>query len=270
MTSPHLTRRAYIVRPASTTDLPRLCELEQLCWQHTRTPEARIRRRVEAYPHGQFVLEKNGRVLAAIYSQRIASAESLEGRTAGNVHELHDPSGSIIQLLAINVDPEAQNLRLGDQFLELVLHRCSLMEGVDRVVGVTLCKRYDPKYGRPFAQYVRLQGAEQDPVLAFHQAHGACVVKPVAGYRPEDQVNQGYGVLVSYDIRNRAAKAAVPAQHESLHAAQEIAPFVRETVAVTRHGPSLDGAGSGLGRPAEASGADRGTLRARSATYSVF
>jgi acyl transferase domain-containing protein/aryl carrier-like protein/SAM-dependent methyltransferase len=236
MTSHHLTRRDYSVRAASTTDLPRLCELERLCWQHTRTPEAQIRARVAAYPHGQFVLEKNGTVLAAIYSQRIASAESLEGRTAANVHELHDPSGSIVQLLAINVDPEAQNLRLGDQFLELVLHRCSLMEGVDRVVGVTLCKRYDPKHGRPFAQYVRLQGAEQDPVLAFHQAHGACVVKPVAGYRPEDQVNEGYGVLVSYDIRNRAAKAAVPAraqtaQHESPRAEQQIAPFVRQTVA---------------------------------------
>src|SRR5579872_4727783 len=67
------TRRDYIVRHATENDLETLWQLEQLCWQHTQTPMEQIRSRISGYPQGQFVLEKDGKVLGAIYSQRIAS-----------------------------------------------------------------------------------------------------------------------------------------------------------------------------------------------------
>ncbi|HET9867643.1 MAG TPA: hypothetical protein VFQ06_10160, partial [Nitrospira sp.] len=51
-----LTKRDYAVRRAREADLGRLCELEELCWQHTRTPRERIRARLQNYPQGQFVL----------------------------------------------------------------------------------------------------------------------------------------------------------------------------------------------------------------------
>src|SRR5262249_51763542 len=55
-----LTKRDYIIRRASETDLRRLCQLEKLCWRHTRTPEKQILARLQKYPQGQFVLEKEG------------------------------------------------------------------------------------------------------------------------------------------------------------------------------------------------------------------
>jgi acyl transferase domain-containing protein/enoyl-CoA hydratase/carnithine racemase/acyl carrier protein len=204
----HLIRRDYVIRQATEADIERLWELEILCWQHTRTPESRIRARLQDYPNGQFVLEREGEVLGVIYSQRIAGTDALTTRTAADVHELHDESGSIVQLLAINVDPRAQNASYGDQLLEFMLQRCGLMTGIEQVVGVTLCKSYDAASGRSFDEYIRVEGSRRDPVLAFHHAHGAGVAGVIPGYRPEDQANLTHGVLVAYDILNRRPRRA--------------------------------------------------------------
>ncbi|HEU4887433.1 MAG TPA: SDR family NAD(P)-dependent oxidoreductase [Thermoanaerobaculia bacterium] len=199
-------KRDYIVRHAIENDLERLVELEDLCWQHTRTSARQIRSRLETYPQGQFVLEREGKVLGVIYSQRIATADALATRTAADVHELHDPSGSTVQLLAVNIDPQVQNVSYGDQLLEFMLQRCGLMTGVTQVVGVTLCKNYRAGGAQSLDEYILQQGSDQDPVLAFHQDHGAEVVKVIAGYRPEDQQNGLNGVLVAYDILNRTPR----------------------------------------------------------------
>jgi acyl transferase domain-containing protein/enoyl-CoA hydratase/carnithine racemase/acyl carrier protein/SAM-dependent methyltransferase/ribosomal protein S18 acetylase RimI-like enzyme len=201
---PHsLTKRDYVIRGATEADLERLCQLEKLCWRHTQTPKKQILARMQKYPQGQFVLEKEGKTLGVIYSQRIASMDALMTRTADDVHELHQEPGPIIQLLAVNVDPQAQDLGYGDQLLEFMLQRCSLIPGVKQVVGVTLCKNYNAEGAQSFEEYIRRQGGGQDPVLTFHQAHGAEIVKAIPGYRPQDHINLGNGVLVAYDILNR-------------------------------------------------------------------
>src|SRR6266511_3389281 len=200
------TKRDYVVRRATEADLERLCQLEKLCWRHTRTPKKQIRARLRKYPEGQFVLEKKAKTLGVIYSQRIASTDALMTCAAADVHELHQESGPIIQLLAVNIDPQAQDLNYGDQLLEFMLQRCILIPGVKQVVGVTLCKNYSAEGAQSFEEYIRRQGGGQDPVLAFHQAHGAEIVKAIAGYRPRDRANQGNGVLVSYDILNRTPR----------------------------------------------------------------
>src|SRR2546423_15507700 len=47
VSSDSFTKRDYIVRHATETDLERLCQLEKLCWQHTRTPKKQIRSRLQ-------------------------------------------------------------------------------------------------------------------------------------------------------------------------------------------------------------------------------
>src|SRR5213076_3278785 len=95
--------------------------------------------------------------LGVIYSQRIASVGALAARSAASVHELHDDSGSIVQLLAVNIDPRAQNASYGDQLLEFMLQRCGLMTGIEQVVGVTLCKAFDAARGESFDRYIERQ-----------------------------------------------------------------------------------------------------------------
>ena len=213
-----IIKRDYIVRHAAERDLDRLCELEKLCWQHTQTSREQIRARLQHYPQGQFVLEKSGKVLGVIYSQRIADTDGIMTCTAADVHKLHQPSGAFIQLLAVNIDPQAQNASYGDQLLEFMLQRCSLMTGIEQVVGVTLCKNYDPATGQAFEQYIQQQNGSQDPVLAFHYAHGAEIVRAVPGYRPEDHANLSNGVLVAYDILTRVPRRG-PRTQETVKAA---------------------------------------------------
>src|SRR3954470_14175326 len=48
-------KRDYVVRHATEADLERLCQLEKLCWQHTRASRKQLRSRLQLYPQGQFV-----------------------------------------------------------------------------------------------------------------------------------------------------------------------------------------------------------------------
>ncbi|MEO7324484.1 MAG: SDR family NAD(P)-dependent oxidoreductase, partial [Dokdonella sp.] len=225
-----LGRRAYRIRHATEHDVARLCELESLCWQHSLSSEATIRARIANHPQGQLVLEREDRVLGVVYSQRIDSVEALTGRNASNVHELHRADGAIVQLLAVNVDPQVQDLRYGDQLLEFMLQRCSLLPGVRRVVGVTLCKQYDVSLGEPLHDYIRRSGAGRDPVLAFHLLHGASVERLVCGYRPDDTRNETHGVLVSYDILARADVLQGRAQRNQENAPTQTLKLTREEV----------------------------------------
>ncbi|KAF1007425.1 MAG: Polyketide synthase PksL [Luteibacter sp.] len=197
------TAHAAHVRRAVIADVPRLLELESLCWDHTLSDDVTLRRRIDTYAAGQFVIELDGVIAGCVYSQRIADAAALDALTAHDVHTLHRADTPLVQLLAINVDPRWQDKRLGDRLLEFLLRVATVTEGVTGVVGVTLCKRYAAHRGESFDTYIQRNGSGQDPVLAFHHAHGADVVRAVRGYRPQDAINETHGVLVAYELSSR-------------------------------------------------------------------
>ncbi|MCP5005347.1 MAG: GNAT family N-acetyltransferase, partial [Planctomycetes bacterium] len=207
ITQNHFQKRDYIIRHGAVKDLKTLYQLEKLCWKkELQTPIAQIKARIAKYPQGQFVLEKENRVLGVIYSQRIESAQKLEAETASTVHRLHNEEGEIIQLLAVNIHPDAQNQNLGDQLLEFMLQRCTVMNGVKSVLGVTLCKDYDSSGALTFQNYIHhrdKQGKIEDPILSFHESHGATIERALKGYRPKDTANEGFGVLICYDLAQR-------------------------------------------------------------------
>ncbi|MCP5006308.1 MAG: hypothetical protein GY941_20575, partial [Planctomycetes bacterium] len=200
----HFEKRDYVIPHGTTKDLKTLYQLEKLCWKkEIQMPNAQIKARIEKYPQGQFVLEMGGKVLGVIYSQRIESVQKLEGETFLTVHRLHNEEGEVVQFLALNVHPKVHNLRLGDQLLEFMLQRCSIMSGVTSVVGVTLCTDYDSAGALSFHEYIHHRDEEgkiYDTMLSFHEAHGATIERELKGYRPEDTANEGFGPLIRYDI----------------------------------------------------------------------
>jgi acyl transferase domain-containing protein/enoyl-CoA hydratase/carnithine racemase/acyl carrier protein len=204
----HMERRQYRIRVAQTDDLPALLALENLCWaQQLRTPETVLRQRIETYPQGQLVLLVGDAVAGVIYSQRISHADVLDGVSVAQVDALHDPQATVAQLLAVNVLPRMQQQNLGDQLLEFMLIRCSLQKELKSVVAVTLCRNYDRAAGVSVADYIRqrkVHGVLADPILRFHELHGAIIERPMPGYRPADRNNDGHGVLVRYDIHHRS------------------------------------------------------------------
>lgn len=201
-------KRECTIRFARKTDINALEKLEELCWiPPLRASRQRLKSRIENYPQGQFVLERNAELKGVIYSQRIQDEADLHRCTMDDVHQLHDPVGDVVQLLAVNIHPDSQNLACGDQLLEFMLQRSSLQRGVRKIVAVTLCKDFSAKQGLAFEEYIAGPGKDRDRVLHFHHLHGAQIGPALPGYHPRDVANEGKGVLVTYDPTRRRSSA---------------------------------------------------------------
>lgn len=199
--------RPFLVRYARPDDLDQLDALEDECWPaDLRAAADRIAARIDRYPEGQFVLELDGRVVGVVYSQRIDDVASLDTVCDRDVESLHKRDGRFVQLLAANISPGVQAQGLGDQLIEFALQVCSVTSGIERVVGVSRCRDYVRCGAGSIEEYVHARtptGERLDPILRFHESHGAEVKKLVHGYRPQDTDNDGYGVLIEYDVRQR-------------------------------------------------------------------
>jgi acyl transferase domain-containing protein/acyl carrier protein/NAD(P)-dependent dehydrogenase (short-subunit alcohol dehydrogenase family)/1,4-dihydroxy-2-naphthoyl-CoA synthase/SAM-dependent methyltransferase len=202
-----LTLRDHVIRPARRKDLPALLRLEQFCWAPAlRSSEAILANRIATNPGGQLVLLVGDELVGVIYSQMIAGPDALVGATAQDIDARADKTGRVVQLLAVNILPEVQQRNLGDQLLEFMLIYRSLQRQVDSVLAVTLCRHFNRANGIDFETYIQqrnAQGVLADPILRFHELHGATIEGAVPGYRPADLANAGNGVLVHYDIRRR-------------------------------------------------------------------
>jgi microcystin synthetase protein McyG len=199
--------RPYRIRHPQVEDLPALIELDSACWpEPLRTPAEKLRQRLSTFPSGHCALEMGGRIVGAIYSHRIAGTAELSSRTGRDVFALHRDDGPVVQLLSVNVLPEMQNLGLGDQLFEFMLHYCSTRQGVEQVMAVSLCREYGAHQSMPLEEYLNLRderGKLVEPILRFHEAHGGTIAGLLPGYRPQDLDNRGNGVIVLYDLWNR-------------------------------------------------------------------
>jgi acyl transferase domain-containing protein/NADPH:quinone reductase-like Zn-dependent oxidoreductase/SAM-dependent methyltransferase/acyl carrier protein len=206
--------RPYRVRLATEDDLPALAALEiAACEEGTRSSEQEIRRRLVDVPDGQCILEVDGRVAGVLYTQRIASPDALYGRTIEDLAAVHDPGGRFVQLIGLRVDPAMQQRGLGDQFLDFALLWLGLQSPIDAAVGVSRCRDF-ARQSRPLADYVSARdeyARSLDPILRFHQDHGATIVGVVPGFCPGDLANGGAGVLIRYDFHDEPAPEAVAA-----------------------------------------------------------
>jgi acyl transferase domain-containing protein/acyl carrier protein/ribosomal protein S18 acetylase RimI-like enzyme len=235
--------RTYRIRMARPGDLDELDALEAACWPSAvRSPRESLARRIEVYPEGQWVIEEDGRVVGAVFSQRIEDPDRLRTVTYLDVESLHDPHARIPQLLALNVLPERQGLSLGDQLLEFVLQYFALSGAVERIVGVTRCSRFADAGCATMEEYVLLRddtGQLADPVLRFHELHGAVVREALPGYRPGDTENQDAGVRVDYDLSRwmeRFGKTRNAARVETAKLDRIVADSIRSVLGPQRSG----------------------------------
>jgi acyl transferase domain-containing protein/acyl carrier protein len=254
----HFERRPYRVRPARRSDLPSLLRLEEACWlAELRTASEELLRRIDTHSLGQWVIEMDGEIAGAVYSQRIADAGQLRNYKFHDLSTLNEDAGSVIQLLGLNILPEQQHLGLGDQLLDLMLMRAALQGGVRQLVGVTRCKSFDGLSVEELTQYVGQRDASGrpiDPNLRFHHSHGAKILGVVEGYRPEDANNLGTGVLLSYDLNSLLAQEK-PAGNGAGTKLADDAQSQLETCLRTLLGPSRQAAFS-WNRPLREMGLD--------------
>lgn len=244
----HSFSNRYIIRPPCLDDLPALNLLEAACWPAgLQASPQELYERITRFPTGHCVLEIDDRLVGVIYSQRIQHAALLHQATAADVHRLHLPHGPVLQLLALNVLPAMQHLGLGDQLLEFMLLRCAHDTHLQTVVAVTRCKDYPQHGAMPMAEYLRARnphGQLLDPILRFHEHHGAAILELVPGYRPADRDNRGDGVLIAYDLPSRRTRQVTPERRAEPFQAAMIEDALRtlmgEEVTLSPTRPLLD------------------------------
>jgi hypothetical protein len=92
-----------------------LAALEAATWPaNLRMGEAAIRSRVTLFASGQRVIDRFGKVAAAIFTQRIRNVAVLNDVRFEDVLSLHDDAGSVWQLVTVQADPEC-GVTLGDE-----------------------------------------------------------------------------------------------------------------------------------------------------------
>jgi len=200
-------KRPYSIRVPRINDLLPLTELENKCWpEPLRASPYDLLRRIDQLPDSHFVLETGEGIAGVIYSMRLTNEDIIDKTTAEDVINFYDPKGPIAFLLAINILPEMRHTGFGDQLLEFMLQYCTLKEGIEKIFAVTLCKNY-PDYSHiSMEEYIGKRnhtGLLIDPILRFHELHGATIKKIIPKYRPKDKDNKGNGILVEYDILHR-------------------------------------------------------------------
>lgn len=217
--SQNLQSRPYQIRLARPNDITSLKILESQCWsKELCTPEEILLDRIQKYPQGQLVLEVNCEIAGAIYSQRITKVSTLDNISITEVDSLHDPQAQIVQLLAINIFPHLQQQNFGDRLLEFMLIYHSLQDDIQSLIAVTLCKNFNRVTTEITMQdYIKqrnIYGVLADPILRFHELHGANIERVIPKYRPKDIKNNGAGILVTYNIHCRNRKnLLIPSKH---------------------------------------------------------
>lgn len=200
------TQRDYKIRPALSEDVATLLQIEEACWgDKMRADKEELLDRIENASCLNFVIEYNGNVVGVIYTQRIKE-EDMKKLSSEELKRYRAENGRCIQAVTLNVFPEYQSRGWGYELLEFVLEYCSLLDDIDTVCAVTRCRDAGKSNCKTQEEYMRFifhDSIFDDPILKFHQLHGARVLGLIPNYRPGDIDNQGYGVLVKYDIKKR-------------------------------------------------------------------
>lgn len=210
-------KRQYSFRVAFARDLPALEVLDKACWAENLSAGIDIiKARLVLYPQGQFVIEQRGKIVGAFYSQRIQNDAALDNTDFYQMPSLHDPQGSIVQILGMNIAPEFQHLGLGDQVLDFILYVYSLDGQTDTVLGISRCKEFVDQPDMAMEKYLQQcrDNGQWDTILNFHVQHGAEIVKPIKDYWLADVDNQGYGVLIRYTLSDNVKKLSDAEQVE--------------------------------------------------------
>ncbi|RYH27466.1 hypothetical protein EON65_13305, partial [archaeon] len=196
-----LGKKSFAIRLATLHDIEALTDLDAKCWGELSLPKDSILDRINTFKEGQWVAHIDDRIVGVMYTQRIPGKNSLELTQFRNQHELHTNNGSTLQLLGVAVLPEFGALQVSQSLRDFVVRLACLDDSIAHVVAMTRCSVKSPDESTYFMNVARVA----DPTLQFHVQGGAEILKVVRNYRPEDRVNYGHAVLISYNLNKQGS-----------------------------------------------------------------
>ena len=135
----------------------------------------------------------SGSVMGAAKLMRIRNMYAL----TRNVDEMsaYDPHGSTCYIRLIVASKEGGHLR------DAIVHMARADLSVNHICGVTRCSH---RYNKLVDTYASYALSTRDPHVAFHVAGGAIIRSLLPAYRPDDHINEGCGILISYNAHTFA------------------------------------------------------------------
>jgi acyl transferase domain-containing protein/SAM-dependent methyltransferase/aryl carrier-like protein len=192
-----------VVRQARQDDLPALFALNKAVAGGDRLSQADIRRCLKAHAAGQWLAEAEGRVVGAVYSQRLSSLEAFENDGARASSWSHDADGPVAHLLAWAMEPTA-SAEVRHALLTQTLTELRSLPDVQRIVLLASCEGEVPANDGtldaidPWAQL----GA----ALTIHRDLGARILRMLPALPSKSGRGQEPRALLEYIHTDRPAE----------------------------------------------------------------
>ncbi|MBP7281621.1 MAG: bifunctional GNAT family N-acetyltransferase/carbon-nitrogen hydrolase family protein [Leptospiraceae bacterium] len=160
---------------------------------------------LERFPEGQFCIEDNGKLVAAVVSMIVRYSNFGDKHTYDQITSHgyllnHDPDGDTLYGVDIFVHPSYQGLRLGRRLYDARKELCRNLNLRRIIIGGRI-----PGYKNHFnemspQEYITNVKDKElfDPVLSFQLANGFHVRKIMTNYFPEDKDSKTYATLLEW------------------------------------------------------------------------
>jgi predicted amidohydrolase/ribosomal protein S18 acetylase RimI-like enzyme len=157
------------------------------------------------FPEGQFCIEDNGKLVAAVVSMVVRYSDFGDKHTYDQITSkgnltYHNPDGDTLYGVDMFVHPSYQGLRLGRRLYDARKDICRKMNLRKIIVGgrIPNYKNYSEKMTPQ--EYVELVKNKEvhDPVLSFQLNNDFHVRKIMTEYFPEDTESKNYATLLEW------------------------------------------------------------------------
>ena len=157
------------------------------------------------FPEGQFCIEDNGKLVAAVVSliidySKFGDKHTYDQISANGMLHTHDKEGDTLYGVDMFVHPDYQGLRLGRRLYDARKELCVNLNLRRIVVGGRIpgYKSYHDKITPQ--KYVELVNAKEiyDPVLSFQIANDFHVIKIMTDYFPMDEESKTFATLLEW------------------------------------------------------------------------
>jgi predicted amidohydrolase/ribosomal protein S18 acetylase RimI-like enzyme len=210
-----------VVRNARVQDVDELIALHARVYpgqaEYTR---GMLQGQLTAYPEGQFVVEREGRIVGHAATFRIDEAiafgpHSWSEITGGGYASRHNPKGDWLYGMEVAVDREERRLRIGERLYDARKRLCeqSGLKGIvfgGRLPGFARRRKIYPTHEAYLKAVVDKE--VRDPVAGFQIRQGFEPIAVLADYAPNDTASGGAAALMAW--RNpyyEPAASAAPA-----------------------------------------------------------
>ncbi|MEM7040369.1 MAG: GNAT family N-acetyltransferase, partial [Bacteroidota bacterium] len=198
-------KNQIVIRNATLKDAPAICDLSSRVYANTGMygySEGAITGQINHFPHGQFVIVIDDKVVGYCATFRISEELALKSHnwteiTGNGYASRHDPDGDWLYGMEVAVDPDYRGYRLGQRLYNERKRLCQNLGLKGIVFGgrlPTLTHRLK-KFGS-VEEYVEqvIQKKQRDPVLSFQLHNGFEVIGIIPHYLDADVQSLGYAV----------------------------------------------------------------------------